>query len=72
MTVEEFITEFNSERQANKGKWVFMQRTVEGELCVIKSFNTWIQRCRYKDRMDGNVSGQSVKDMSTWLKAFLS
>jgi len=70
--MENLIKEFNKERKANKGRWVFFQGEIEGEPVLIKSYNTWIQVLEYRGVRDGSPMELSVRSMNEWLREKLT
>jgi len=75
MTIAEFVTEWNTERKANKGKWIAYGGWIEGIGNVaVKSYDGWIQIVR-ADCVPWKGEGPMdapVKTVTAWLTNYLA
>jgi hypothetical protein len=73
--IKDFIKWVNSERLANKNKWVTCSDYLNGHTVVIRLYNTWIQRIEINTNSgiltDSGIADISVGDFKNYLKSML-
>ena len=68
MTLEQFVTEVNKTRRANKDKWWVWCGVVNGEEVSIKAYNTWVQRMDVDGMASSGPMDCTVKDFNKFIK----
>lgn len=71
MTKLDFIKLCNSERKANKNKWVMLSGIVEGVNVQYKAFNTWVQVLNVDGKKSSNGMDESVSQYNQFLNEYI-